>query len=342
MHTRSWLGLSPLWLQMRATPPRMDSGEQQNLHLPLYIGRPLQTPEAKRNGLALSVLKSISEVPSAQWDACVAGSCRGAPFLQHSFLAALEASKSAHHSHGWMPQHLVAHDRAGRLVGAVPLYLKSHSYGEYVYDESWARAYRSTLRDQQTISSYYPKLQACVPFTPVTGSRLLVAEAEPARRVELQRMLARGLIVLSDRLGVSGVHVTYNTREEGRVLRRVGFLPRLGIQYHWSSRGKNYSSFDDYLSSLKQSRRKSIRRERRKVADAGLVVTRLRGAQIEPRHWAAFYSFYRNTIEHKSVLVHARARHVARVRVLLACTHTCPHAFTGGGRITSSAASSTR
>ena len=156
-----------------------------------------------------------------------------------------------------MPQHLVAHDRStGRLVGAVPLFLKSHSYGEFVYDQSWARAYRSNLKDAHAKSSYYPKLLAGVPFTPVTGPRLLVAERDPARRAELRGLLARGMVALADRLAVSSAHVNFCMPEERRALRHEGFLPRLGMQYHW--RNHNYSTFADFLGSLKSAHSSTV------------------------------------------------------------------------------------
>ena len=269
----------------RAPPPTADAGEI--LRLPLSIvGRPLTTTDTKKGEIMLSVLKSISEVACADWDACVhatASGIGGEPFLSHRFLLALESSGCVDPDEGWMVQHLVAHDtKTSRLLGAVPLYLKSHSYGEYVFDHVWARAYRSSVSDATpSTSGYYPKLLACVPFTPVAGARLLLAAMEPERRAKLRGVLARGLVALADRLGVSSVHVTFSSREDGRALRQEGFLPRLGIQFHW--RNGNYSTFDDYLASLKQSRRKAVRQERRKVAEAGFKIHRLRGAQIERR-----------------------------------------------------------
>ena len=289
IHTRAASGT-------RAAVSTMDGGDIKRQ----LVGRPLCTPDTRGSTMALTVLKSISEVPQVEWDACVRASAAegsgGEPFASYSFLHTLEASGSVDPSSGWMVQHLVAHDTSsGRLLGAVPLYLKSHSYGEYVFDHSWARAYRSSLAEPT--SSYYPKLQACIPFTPVVGARLLVAATDPTRRSAMRAILARGLVALAHRLRVSSVHVTFSTREESRALRQAGFLPRIGLQYHW--RNDNYSCFDDYLASLKQSRRKAVRQERRKVADAGFKISRLRGAQITSSHWDAFYRFYQATIERK-------------------------------------------
>ena len=286
---------------------RMDAGE---MPLPPRIqvagARPLTTSDGKRHGLSLSVLKSIDEVPRDAWDACASNQGQANPFVLWAYLHALEVSKSVAPEEGWMPHHLVAHDTAsGELVGAIPLYLKSHSYGEYVFDHSWARAYRSTSMDLSN-GGYYPKLQACIPFTPVTGARLLVANCDGShgeagaeeRRATIRRVLARGLVALSERLGVSSVHVTFGTRgADGAALSTAGFLPRLGVQYMWRNEG--YTSFEDYLSRLKQRRRKAVRQERRKVADAGVVVRRLRGREILPEHWDALYRFYFATVEEK-------------------------------------------
>jgi len=286
----------------RSRMPIADQGEMPRLPL---VGRPLSTADTKGSSITLSILKSISEVSRKEWDACVRHTTSvrpgGEPFLYFDFLHALESSGSVDPAEGWMVQHLVAHEKTtGELLGAVPLYLKSHSYGEYVFDHAWARSYRSSSSGASSPSgaaSYYPKLQACVPFTPVAGARLLVADTDPLARSKMRGILARGLVTLTDRLGLSGVHVTFATSEESQTLRRAGFLPRLGLQYHWHNR--NFNTFEDYLRTLKQSRRKAVRQERRKVASAGFTIHRLRGAAIKPWHWEAFYRFYRSTIERK-------------------------------------------
>ena len=303
-------------LLLRSPPPRshvvMDGNDSPMLAAQLArTTRPLSSRDAARRGLSLSVLKAIDEVPQAEWDACAR---THNPFVSWAFLHALEASESCHPEEGWMPQHLVAmNSTTNKLVGAVPLYLKSHSFGEYVFDQSWARAYRSTAIEKDAFgpgagcSGYYPKLQSCVPFTPVTGARLLVADSEneaqldnetaAARRDEIRTVLARGLVALAERLGVSGVHVTFSSEEERPAFCKAGFLPRLGVQYHWTN--DNYQSFDQFLDSLKQSRRKAIRQERRKVRDAGIVVKRLKGREIESKHWDALHEFYTATVAQK-------------------------------------------
>ncbi|MCH7692406.1 MAG: N-acetyltransferase [Proteobacteria bacterium] len=242
-----------------------------------------------REPATVKVLGSLGEVPAAQWDACAGADD---PFLSHAFLSALEESGSASARSGWLPRHLVVEDGAGTVIAAAPLYLKSHSYGEYVFDWSWADAY------ERAGGRYYPKLQSAVPFTPVTGRRLLVRPgADAETESELKDALIAAMVTLGERLGVSSVHVNFPTEAEWRRLGDHGLLLRTGQQYHWRNRG--YESFDDFLASLSSRKRKAIRRERRAVADQGIVLSTLTGDAIAERHWDAFYGFYRDTSERK-------------------------------------------
>ena len=242
-----------------------------------------------REPATVKVLGSLGEVPAAQWDAC-AGT--DDPFLSHAFLSALEDSGSASARSGWLPRHLVVEDRDGTVIAAAPFYLKSHSYGEYVFDWSWADAY------ERAGGRYYPKLQSAVPFTPVTGRRLLVRPgADAETESELKDVLAAAMVTLGERLGVSSVHVNFPTEAEWRRLGDHGLLLRTGQQYHWQNRG--YESFDDFLGSLSSRKRKVIRRERRAVADQGIVLSTLTGDAVAERHWDAFYGFYRDTSDRK-------------------------------------------
>jgi len=238
------------------------------------------------DSIAVRVLRRIDEVPAAQWDACAGVVC---PFVRHAFLRALEDSESVGAEAGWQPQHLVVPDSDGTLLGAVPLYLKSHSYGEYVFDWGWAEAY------ERAGGRYYPKLQASVPFTPVTGPRLMVRAG--ADEPTIRAALTAGLLELARRYGVSSLHVTFPTREEWDHLGAAGFLLRKGLQYHWENRG--YGSFDDFLAALSSRKRKAIRKERRRVAESGLTLRTLTGEDIAPRHWDAFYRFYIATSDRK-------------------------------------------
>jgi predicted N-acyltransferase len=204
---------------------------------------------------------------------------------------ALDARRSAHWSSGWQPRHVAAYDSgSGKLLGGAPLYLKSHSYGEYVFDHSWARAYSAFSPEP-----YYPKLQSCVPFTPVTGPRLLAAGADEAESEWIRAALAQAVTQLCDTMGVSSAHVTFPAKSEWELMGKQKWVLRTGIQYHWNNR--KWATFDDFLASLKQSKRKSIRSERNKVAKQGVTVHRLRGADITEAHWDAFYKFYTNTVD---------------------------------------------
>ncbi len=237
------------------------------------------------DAIEVRVVSRIAELPAAEWDLLAGAN----PFVSHAFLSALEESGSAAKETGWLPQHLAIAGRDGRLMGAVPLYLKSHSYGEYVFDWGWADAY------ERAGGSYYPKLQACVPFTPVTGPRLLLhPESE---RPAVARALVAGMLELARQSRVSSLHVTFPTEAEWRDLGDAGFLRRTGLQYHWQNRG--YETFDDFLASLASRKRKAIKKERRSVAESGVRLRALTGGEIEPRHWDAFYRFYRATTDKK-------------------------------------------
>ena len=233
----------------------------------------------------IRVLESLAEVPAAAWDAC-AGADN--PFLSHAFLEALEASGSATAKTGWLPQHVLVEDADGRLLAAAPLYLKSHSQGEYVFDHGWAQAY------ERAGGSYYPKLQAAVPFTPVTGPRLLVCPDAPPDTADT---LTAALVEVARVHKVSSLHVTFPTREDWERLGAAGFLQRSGQQYHWENRG--YATFEDFLAALNSRKRKQIRRERRDALAGGLEIETLTGSALEPRQWDAFYRFYRATSDHR-------------------------------------------
>jgi predicted N-acyltransferase len=235
--------------------------------------------------LAARIVTGLAEVPAAAWDACAGGDN---PFLSHAFLEALEESGSATAKTGWLPQHLLVEDPGGRLLAAAPLYLKSHSYGEYVFDWGWADAY------ERAGGRYYPKLQCAVPFTPVPGPRLLVHPEAPEGT---QAALIEALAEVARRHRVSSLHVTFPTEPEWRALGAAGFLQRQGQQFHWQNRG--YRDFDDFLDALASRKRKQIRRERRDALAGGIEVRVLAGAEITKRHWDAFFRFYISTSNRK-------------------------------------------
>jgi predicted N-acyltransferase len=234
--------------------------------------------------LKLSLHGSIHEIDPADWNACAG---HDNPFISHGFLSAVEDSGSATARTGWLPRHAALRDSAGRLVAAAPMYAKSHSYGEYVFDHGWARAF------EQAGGSYYPKLQVASPFSPVTGPRLLVRPGFDAG----QTMLAAALAQACREMELSSVHVAFCTAGEYADLGEAGWLQRLGVQYHWHNHG--YTSFEDFLAALSSRKRKSIRRERRDAQGCGLVFHTLRGQQIDRLHWKAFYRFYESTVDRK-------------------------------------------
>jgi uncharacterized protein len=253
--------------------------------------------------LDIKLVQGIDELDAAGWDACVGPD---QPFLSHAFLATLEASGSACRETGWLPLHAVV-ERAGQLLGCAPMYLKSHSYGEYVFDWGWANAY------ERAGGHYYPKLQVAVPFTPVPGPRLLL---RPGAGPEVRAALAQGLVGAAEQLGVSSLHVTFCQRPEWDALAAAGMLRRQGVQYHWHNRG--YRSFDDFLATLKSSRRKTIRKERARVAEQGLTLETLTGAALTPAIWDVFYPFYRSTVDKRWGSAYLRKRFFQRLGATMA------------------------
>lgn len=231
----------------------------------------------------------MSVVPAASWDACARSTEVGAdpfnPFVSHAFLESLEASGCVGKSKGWMPLHVLVEDETGTLVGAAPCYLKSHSMGEYVFDHAWADAF------ERAGGHYYPKLQVSVPFTPVTGPRLLVAKGAPED--EVRAHLIAGLRVLRERSDASSIHATFLQENDLRAFEAQGFLRRDDQQFHWFNEG--YGSFEDFLSALSSRKRKVIRRERRDALANGITIEWVTGTEITEAHWDAFFAFYMDT-----------------------------------------------
>ncbi len=256
--------------------------------------------------LRIRIAQSLAEVPAAAWDACASGACEDAvqltavdnssqelstrgqvnnPFVSHDFLSSLEVSGSVGGRSGWQPRHLLLEDREGVLVGAAPCYVKSHSRGEYVFDHGWAEAFEHAGGD------YYPKLQVAVPFTPVTGPRLL---ARPGPLSEAVRgALADALTEITSASELSSAHVTFVTETEWRALGQRGFLQRTDQQFHWENAG--YASFDDFLGRLSSRKRKTIKRERKEALGSGIEVAWLTGSDLTEDVWDAFFAFYMET-----------------------------------------------
>lgn len=259
------------------------------------------TVRAERHDEAATIrtVGSIAEIGRDAWDAVANPGWRSErpletpgdgllpynPFVSFDFLDCLEQAGCANAQTGWGPRHLVLEDADGGVAGAMPLYLKHHSMGEYVFDHGWAEAF------MRAGGRYYPKLQSAVPFTPVTGRRLLVAPGDGAD--ERQAALAAGAAELARREGVSSVHVTFLPEAEWETCGAAGYLKRTDQQFHFVNRG--YRDFDDFLASLVSRKRKALKRERREALADGLTVEWLTGSDITEAAWDAFFAFYMDT-----------------------------------------------
>ncbi len=235
---------------------------------------------SSRKNYRTRIVADLASIDRAQWDALAVAGAHGNVLLSHAFLQALAASGCARDSSGWTPAYLTLWDGAS-LAAAAPLYLKAHSWGEYVFDWSWAQAY------QRVGLAYYPKWLVAVPFTPVAGTRLL------ARHEDARAALADALLAHAEQSGLSSLHVLFAPDAEIALLAARGMLVRRGVQFHWHNRG--YTNFDDFLAALAQPKRKKIRAERRKVAEAGVTLERRTGRAISESDWAFFHRCYRAT-----------------------------------------------
>jgi len=227
--------------------------------------------------IVVHIAQGVASIAAADWDRCAGA---GNPFLTHAFLASLERSGSTTARTGWQPVPIVINGVDARPAAVLPAYAKTHSQGEYVFDHAWADAWHRAGGD------YYPKLQICVPFTPVPGRRLLTAEPELAP----QLIAAAEAVVQGN--GLSSAHATFIAGEEVPLFEAAGWLIRIDSQFHWQNEG--YASFEEFLSSLSSRKRKSIRKERSTALD-GLTVEQVTGAALTETHWDAFWRFYQDT-----------------------------------------------
>lgn len=238
--------------------------------------------------ITVSTHDSLHGIAEADWDACACPEMAQAgraedPFTSYRFLKALEDSESVGAGAGWQPLYLTV-ERDGQMIACAPLYAKSHSQGEYIFDHNWAHAY------ERAGGQYYPKLQLAVPFTPVTGRRFLT---RPGFETEGRAALTQGAVQLAERNGVSSLHVTFCTQDECEAGTKMGLLPRTTQQFHWENKG--YDSFEQFLGTLSSRKRKAIRKERRVAQAFGGEIVALTGDQIEPQHWDAMWTFYQDT-----------------------------------------------
>ncbi len=234
--------------------------------------------------LSLSTHSAIDEIRPADWNRLTDPDT---PFLRHEFLAAQERHGCVGRTLGWIPHHLALRDRDGTLVAAAPCYLKSNSYGEFVFDWAWADAYARAGR------RYYPKLVVASPYTPATGARILTGDTP--RRAEYAVVLIRGACEEARGLGVSSLHWLFTSEEETAWAEQQGLMRRVGCQFHWHNAG--YGSFDDLLGAFSAPKRKNVKRERRRVAEAGIRFRLLRGPEVTPEEWVLFHRLYCDTFD---------------------------------------------
>lgn len=232
--------------------------------------------------MKLSTTDSLQNIPAEAWNA-LAGDTN--PFVQHDFLLALETGDCLK-PYGWQPHYLLAHDNE-TLIGAAPAYIKTNSYGEFVFDWAWAEAY------QKHKLAYYPKLVMAVPYSPVTGPRLLTRANDHATK----QTLVKFAIEQAQQLGLSSVHCLFNMADDHAIELECGLMPRFDFQFHWQN--QNYTCFEDFLSRLQSKKRKNILQERRKVKDAGIEIKILRGTELNDTLWQRVYDFYQITFDKK-------------------------------------------
>lgn len=236
--------------------------------------------------MELQLVQQIAEIDRQAWNGLVMDNN---PFLRHEFLQALEDHQAVSPEYGWYPQHLVLYDKA-RLVAAMPLYAKTNSYGEFVFDHSWAQAWQSVGL------AYFPKWVTSIPYAPVTGQRFLIAADQNADHI--RQIIIGQLQTLAYQHNISGWHVLFaNANDQAWLSQQTDWLVRHDCHFHWHNRG--YKTFDDFLDELKQKKRKNIKQERRKVQDAGIVLKRLNGHTAGLQDWQDFSLFYAKTFVEK-------------------------------------------
>jgi predicted N-acyltransferase len=237
--------------------------------------------------IVLFQLGSILDIEAADFSRLVDA---GEPFQSRAFLGALETHDAVAARLGWTPRHIAARNRAGRIVGLMPLYLKTNSFGEFIYDWSWARAF------EQNGQRYYPKLFCGIPYTPATGLRLWVENGEDGEHAaHIREALVTAAIAIAEKYQLSSLHVAFPSAPDQAVFEEAGFLVRRDVQYHWHNR--NYRDFDDYLTSFSSDKRRKVRAERRKVAEAGVEIAQYAGDGITPALWQKVHALYAATFD---------------------------------------------
>ncbi len=233
------------------------------------------------------LVSSLAEVNKNEWDAL---NTSNHPFTSYDFLNSLEISKSVSAKTGWNPQHIIIKNKKGNIIGASPNYLKMHSYGEYIFDHAWANAFENAG------GQYYPKLLSAIPFTPVTGPRILIDPKNPDNN-KIFELIINMFEVIVQNNNLSSAHINFITDNLNKKLKNEKWIKRKGLQFHWHN--NDYNSFEDFLSKLKSSKRKAIRKERRTILNNDLIIQKVTGNELNNEMWDSFYNFYLNTIDKK-------------------------------------------
>lgn len=250
------------------------------------------SPVSIQPRFTISFTNSLGAIKSEDWNHLLTDNN---PFLRYEFLQALERNRCLGETFGWYPHHLIVHNENKMMVAASPLYIKTNSYGEFVFDWSWASAY------EQSGFDYYPKFVTCIPYTPVTGARMLIAPELPSHhKIKIAEAMIHATIEAAKKLGMSSVHWLFCPEYERKFYKQSSLALRLGCQYHWHNR--NYECFDHFLESLISRKRKEIKRERRLVKDQNIQIQRLYGSELDAVQWQQVHAFYTDTFFRKNSL----------------------------------------
>ena len=233
------------------------------------------------------LVSSLAEVGKSEWDSLNASEH---PFTSYDFLNSLEISNSVSSKTGWNPQHIIVKNEKGNIIGVSPNYLKMHSYGEYIFDHAWANAFENAG------GQYYPKVLSAIPFTPATGPRILINPNNPDKDKIFELIINMFEMIVQNN-NLSSAHLNFITDNLNKKLKNEKWIKRKGLQFHWHN--KDYNSFDDFLSKLKSSKRKAIKKERKTILNNNLVIQKVTGNDLNDKIWDSFYDFYLNTIDKK-------------------------------------------
>ena len=249
-----------------------------------------ENPISVSTDINYSFISSLKDIQRAEWNVLLDDNN---PFLKYEFLSALEKNDCLGEKYGWYPHHLIARDSTGTLVAATPLYIKTNSYGEFVFDWSWASAY------EQAGLNYYPKLISSIPYTPATGKRLLFsAKLSLQQQADLAAEMIQATLHESEKLNMSGTHWLFTQEDECHYFKEQDQMFRLGCQYHW--RNHNYESFDEFLDSFVSRKRKKVKQERKYVKQNNIEIKRIHGNELDEEQWQQVHAFYESTFYRKS------------------------------------------